>query len=435
MTGPDLAGADLAGADLAGPGHGTTAQGANVETLDRCAQRFGVAGRRLQALAGSVERACRLAGHTGPDAVAMRTQVSRMIVELNAASTGLMQAAEHLRDQADQQRRCSQHAESPAGTTGPARPRFWATPPWDTSVGTRPTFGDNIATERARAQHRLAEIDGELADLRHQRSTVASAVWDEVTDRVPLVDSRRERLEADIAALVNERRRLRTLLRPDRTYLKLDASGDGRLVEVHGDLDRATKVAIYVPGFATTIDDYLDRPKAKRLVDGLRNADPDVAVIDFLDYDPPDWDITEAPLVAGEDRATAGARRLAALVADLRSRGMSADDITVIGHSYGSTLVGISLSQFQLDVGQVAVLGSPGLGAAIEHRFDLNRPEVEIWAGAATGDVIRYAPAHGADPASSAFGARPIETDGSTGHSQYLQGQSLRSLIAIVTGS
>ena len=98
-------------------------------------------------------------------------------------------------------------------------------------------------------------------------------------------------------------------------------------------------------------------------------------------------------------------------------------------------MVGISLSQFQLDVGQVAVLGSPGLGAAIEHLFDLNRPEVEIWAGAATGDVIRYAPAHGADPASSAFGARPIETDGSTGHSQYLQGQSLRSLIAIVTGS
>jgi pimeloyl-ACP methyl ester carboxylesterase len=217
----------------------------------------------------------------------------------------------------------------------------------------------------------------------------------------------------------------------DREFLLLDPDGDGRVVEVLGEIDHAKRVVIYVPGFGTTLADYADgTPKAQALAEALAAGSGDSAVIDFLGYDAPDWSPDEILGVAGEQRAAEGAAALADLVASLRSRGVPRDQIVVVGHSYGSVVGGLALSEFDLDVAKFVALGSPGLGTGIARRSDLGRPEVEIVAVAATGDVVRHAPGHGADPADPGFGAETFPTGNSTGHSGYLSGDALRALVA-----
>src|SRR4051794_15686705 len=75
------------------------------------------------------------------------------------------------------------------------------------------------------------------------------------------------------------------------TVLFLDPSGDGRIIEVYGDLDTATKVAVVVPGIESTLANEARglRQSAKHLYDEARTmGDDDLAVVAWLGYDTPD---------------------------------------------------------------------------------------------------------------------------------------------------
>ncbi|PWR08917.1 hypothetical protein DKT68_14020, partial [Micromonospora acroterricola] len=107
-----------------------------------------------------------------------------------------------------------------------------------------------------------------------------------------------------------------------RRFLTFDPRGDGRAVEVLGDLAGADRIAVLVPGVGTTLTDF-DRglggvarrapsAQAGQLYRELRAADPAarVAVLAWLGYDPPDGVVTAASGAS----ARRGAAGLAALL-------------------------------------------------------------------------------------------------------------------------
>ncbi len=120
-------------------------------------------------------------------------------------------------------------------------------------------------------------------------------------------------------------------------------------------------------------------------------------------------------------RAVRGARAasgLAALTADLRTThaGPPAHQ-TVIGHSYGSTVVGVTASRPEgIDASDVILIASPGAGgvatAAGLHLAGVAPGEVadHVWAVTADRDPIRLASPYvlGRDPTSPLFGAREL---------------------------
>ena len=204
-----------------------------------------------------------------------------------------------------------------------------------------------------------------------------------------------------------------------RVTLRIDPAGDGRLVERLGPA-HASVVVVLVPGVGTDLADRSElRSDAERVwatvaaVHERGHGDPDVAVVSWLGYDPPDhvWGgVQRGPAVAG-------AGRLVEDVADLRAAG--AARVVVVGHSYGAVLAAIAGAE-GLDADELVLVGAPGLGVARVDRLRL-RPAARVWAAAAPRDpvawVARTGLVHGPDPVAV---ARRLPTS-RHGHAAYLE--------------
>ncbi|MEU4236416.1 alpha/beta hydrolase [Actinoplanes sp. NPDC026619] len=212
-----------------------------------------------------------------------------------------------------------------------------------------------------------------------------------------------------------------------RHFLFFDPAGDGRTAEVFGDLATASRIAILVPGVDTTLEDF-DRGlggvarrapgvQGRTLYQQLSKRDRNVAVISWLGYDPPEG-VGLAAATYG--RAEAGAALLTRFVRDVERQ--SSATITLIGHSYGSLVVGLAASRLP-QVSDVIALGSPGMG--VSHAADLGG--ARVWSALAPQDWIRRIPqvrlfglGLGKRPSSAGFGAYSLPTDGVAGHDYYL---------------
>ncbi|GAA0560259.1 hypothetical protein GCM10010172_49240 [Paractinoplanes ferrugineus] len=227
-----------------------------------------------------------------------------------------------------------------------------------------------------------------------------------------------------------------------RQFLFFDPVGDGRTAEVFGDLATARRIAILVPGVDTTLADF-DRGlggvarrapgvQGRTLYQQLSKRDRDVAVISWLGYDPPEG-VGLAAATYG--RARSGADLLTAFVRDL-GRLRPAAAITLIGHSYGSLVVGLAAPGLP-EIGDLIALGSPGMGAG--RAADLGG--ARVWTALARHDWIRRIPqvrlfglGLGKRPSAPDFGAYALPTDGVAGHDFYLAEGSatLRAVTDIV---
>lgn len=247
-----------------------------------------------------------------------------------------------------------------------------------------------------------------------------------------------------------------------RLYLlSVDPGGDGKAAVSIGNPDAAAHTAVLVPGVGTELDDIngLIR-RADRLQDAAFELEParsDVAVVAWLGYDPPSLD-TDIFSAAFGSKSEAGARALDGFVNGLRaSHDGAASHVTVIGHSYGSTVLGEAASTGDgLAADDVIALGSPGMRVDNADEFNVNAQHV--WAGAAADDTLvarpeenaRYllgAPIvggwlaatavgiHGPAPHNAEFSGNVLQID-TPGHSGYWENgsQSLRSQAAIVLG-
>ncbi|MCF3106840.1 hypothetical protein IPZ58_35550 [Streptomyces roseoverticillatus] len=222
--------------------------------------------------------------------------------------------------------------------------------------------------------------------------------------------------------------RFESLREDGRQILAFDPTGDGRVAEVIGDLDRAQRVSVVVPGVDTNLLTFEKSQRsysapvgmARSLYAAERKAAPGTrtAVIAWADY--------TSPAGVGMDAATGklaaeGALRLRAAV-----RALPGDSrVALVCHSYGSVVCGVAARDLSPRVTDVAVAGSPGLRA--DHVSEL-RTSARIWAMRDPDDWIQGVPhlevgglGHGADPVSQGFGARVMSARGAEGHAGYFE--------------
>ncbi|MET8232655.1 alpha/beta hydrolase [Micromonospora sp. NPDC005298] len=176
---------------------------------------------------------------------------------------------------------------------------------------------------------------------------------------------------------------------PRAYLLGLDPAGEGRVVVALGDPDHADRVLTYVPGMTAGLDDAAgELGRAARVLErcaALAPSERGAAVL-WLDYDAPDF-LTEAAST-GQARDAGGA--LHRFQEGLRAshEGPAARQ-TVLGHSYGSLVVGMAAREHGLAADALMFVGSPGVGAA--HAAELGVPPGQVWASSAPDDVIRLA--------------------------------------------
>ena len=234
----------------------------------------------------------------------------------------------------------------------------------------------------------------------------------------------------------------RQLASSTRHLLHFDGRGSGRVTEVLGDLARADRIAVLVPGSDTGLDTYgrfhaaaaaLHRQLARQAPTGTRTA-----VVAWLGYETPG---TVSTTVTTTGRAEQAAPHLRALVADLRATVGEGPRVSLLCHSYGSVVCGRSAAG--LDVDDIALVGSPGTGADTAAAL---HTRARVWAGRGGDDWVENVPhldlnlfgttvGFGTDPVSPAFGAR-VFTAGDGGHSDYFKpgSTSLTNLARIVLG-
>ncbi|WP_405853405.1 alpha/beta hydrolase family protein [Streptomyces sp. NBC_00090] len=216
--------------------------------------------------------------------------------------------------------------------------------------------------------------------------------------------------------------------------LALDPRGRGQVALVYGDLARAERVAVIVPGSDTDtghVQKLADMAQSLRRATGGRTA-----VVAWAGY--------TTPVGVGLDAATgrlaeAGADRLTRFVDGLAAvRPAGAAEPSVFCHSYGSVVCG--LAAHGLKAKDLVVFGSPGMRAGNVAELGTT---ARVWAAKDPTDWIDRIPnvelaglGHGADPTDPAFGARRIPAEDAAGHGGYFAAgtSSLRTFAAIAEG-
>ncbi|SBS77676.1 conserved hypothetical protein [uncultured Mycobacterium sp.] len=177
-----------------------------------------------------------------------------------------------------------------------------------------------------------------------------------------------------------------------------------------GNPDIASRNAILVPGTGQDMAAFQgSNGKSEAMFRSTLLADPslsanDVSVTTWMGYDRP-MDLTEA---AFQDRAVTGGAALDTYLNGMHAshNGPAAID-TVIGHSYGSTLVGGAASGGNhLAADNVIGVGSPGM--LVKHAGDLHLDAgAQVYSMTASNDIITLATdtSLGPDPFGRDFGA------------------------------
>jgi hypothetical protein len=240
-----------------------------------------------------------------------------------------------------------------------------------------------------RSQANVARLPAERAALENQHTAAQAAVdqakflYDpsgnvmaKALRNLDLVDRKLHSLDAIQGVMAQGGRQL----------LTLDTSGERVKAGVAvGNVDTAEHVAVFTPGFTSTVDGSLkgyddDMRKLQVESQGLSGQfgnKGQVAAVTWIGYEAPQTADVLNPdkSVASDGLAKIGAQKLDGF---LNGIGASHDaqnqplHLTALGHSYGSLTTGIAL-QHDTPVKDAVVFGSPGLD--INSRSDLKVPE------------------------------------------------------------
>ncbi|HYJ54932.1 MAG TPA: alpha/beta hydrolase [Mycobacterium sp.] len=191
--------------------------------------------------------------------------------------------------------------------------------------------------------------------------------------------------------------------RTQRQILAFDPAR-ASLVELNGDLAAARSVAVLVPGVNTTIEgSAANTTTARRFVSATRG---DVAVITYLGGPFPQVDDPAGVLLDAADPRYAldMAPRLVAFSEDVDRVVEDGVPVTVIGHSYGGSIVGTA-EELGLTSDRTLFLAAAGAGVGVDDPSDWHNrnPDVLRFSMTAPGDFIEAVQGipggpHGADP-------------------------------------
>ncbi|GAA1512521.1 alpha/beta hydrolase family protein [Streptomyces albidochromogenes] len=306
-------------------------------------------------------------------------------------------------------------------------------------------FAGLTAAQRARIVDRYPLVVGSLngvpLTLRYRANRLALAQ----ARKVERARMRDERLTSTGRQTAQRReQRFASLMAEGRQILAFDPVGSGRVAEVFGDLGRAERVSVVVPGVDTNVVNF-ERTRrrytapvgmAKSLYAAERAASPGTrtAVIAWADY--------TSPVGVGMDAAIGRLAREGSKRLDFLVRALPGDSkVSLFCHSYGSVVCGIAAPSLPPRVTDIAVAGSPGM--RVESAREL-RTGARVWAARDHDDWIQDVPylavgglGHGADPMTPEFGARVVSASGAVGHTGYFEPgtTSLANFAGIGVGS
>ncbi|MER7772477.1 alpha/beta hydrolase [Kitasatospora sp. NPDC096140] len=224
--------------------------------------------------------------------------------------------------------------------------------------------------------------------------------------------------------------------------LGYDTEGNGRAIVSVNNPDTADNVVTLVPGttsrLATAIGDV---DKADEMVRAADRTDPGsprtTAAIAWVGYDAPQNIFPEASTDAYAENAEEDLARFQHALRTTHEGTPSHN--TLMGHSYGSVVVGFTMRDHTPPVDDVVLVGSPGVG--VDHAEDLNIDPSRVHVARGSQDTMIKTAAgtgllFGRDPMDTDFGARHLPA-GTTDHSHYwLPGtESVRSFGAVITGN
>ncbi|MFJ8152795.1 alpha/beta hydrolase [Streptomyces sp. NPDC094468] len=306
-------------------------------------------------------------------------------------------------------------------------------------------FASLTAQERDRLAHRyplaVGNMNGAPAALRYRANRIALG-QQRAVEKKRMHDPRLSAAGQQDAG--RRMHRYEALTAKGRQILAFDPDGSGRVAEVFGNLGRAERISVVVPGVDTDLLTFqrTGRPytapvgMAKALYSAERAASPSTrtAVIAWADYTAPDG--------LGVGAATGTAAALGAVRLNALLRALPGDaPVSMFCHSYGSVVCGVAAEDMPDRVSDIAVAASPGMRA--ENAAHLGT-EARVWAMRDATDWIQDVPylefgglGHGADPVSPAFGARVLSARDAQGHAGYFEPgtDSLRNLADIGVGA
>ncbi|MBO1751412.1 hypothetical protein J4G33_06305 [Actinotalea sp. BY-33] len=246
------------------------------------------------------------------------------------------------------------------------------------------------------------------------------------------------------------------LSRGGRQLLVLDPTGARQLMAAVavGDVDSADHVAVFTPGFTSTVGGSMasydrDMEKLARVArdESLWHGDGGtVATVSWLGYEAPQWSEWHRPgsdFVTSQDSANTGGAALADFYRGIDASRPVNPNLTALGHSYGSTTTGVALQE-STGVDSAVIFGSPGI--ATGDVTDLQVPSGQVFQLEADWDGVADLGRFGGDP-SRMDGLRSLSTDESqmdgatlnrsTGHSAYLTQDttSQHNIAAVVVGA
>lgn len=241
--------------------------------------------------------------------------------------------------------------------------------------------------------------------------------------------------------------------------------GDGQVVIAFGDPTAAEHTAVVVPGItndASTID--LQSLGALSLEAAAASRGARTCTIAWMGYDAPSHpalhagsgggrldprELKDLGRTLGEDAAEEGGHELIEFVDEVRDANPDTD-VTVVGHSYGSTTAAHAAVD-GLATDRLVLLGSPGVGDGVDRVAELGLPAGAVFVGAADRDPVtwiggpRRVGGHtidthgvglGEDPARKEFGAiRLAGADGEEFHLNSLEQVVLNHNAYLAPGS
>ena len=213
-----------------------------------------------------------------------------------------------------------------------------------------------------------------------------------------------ERYDGEIAEAQRRATLYQDILDNDRQIIVFDPAEDGKIAEVHGNIDTSTEnVGVHIPGTGNDMSTFFRT--ADKSEESLKIATSDLAMISWLGTDLPDDVIQDAP---SPDYATEGGPQLAAFSHELRQEldhaGASTQaDVTYVPHSYAGSLIGAAETQ-GLDADRIFHAESAGTGPGVFNMGDLppSQDHIQRYSMTAPDSPIAFwsqgKAVHGADP-------------------------------------
>lgn len=279
---------------------------------------------------------------------------------------------------------------------------------------------DRDRANRLRFAEEYAELDArrsELEALGGDRSADQQREYEQLDRTLGGMDAINERLDREPDPN-----------RPKAYLIDFSTEGNGRGIVATGNPDTADNVVTSVPGTGSNlagIGGQLDR--GELILDEARRQShrSETAAVTWVGYDAPQ-DLGQATNRHYAEDAAADLRGFQDGLRATHEGGGSNN--TVIGHSYGSTVIGHAAQGdgVKLDVDNVVLIGSPGVG--VDHASELRVPDdANIYASTAENDMIGLTPSliHGPDPVDEDFGAQVFTSDPGTEGEWYTGGNSM----------